>query len=76
MSAQVEEWSSPSSNRREIMRDDIRQLDDHELDQISGGGVIDAIKSVWTFLTDDSNKYDPVKACPQCYAGGGHGARG
>jgi bacteriocin-like protein len=62
------------------MCNEIRELNDRELDNITGGGFIDdvvsAAKSVWTFLTDDSNKYDPVKACPQCYAGGGHGVRG
>ena len=58
------------------MSNDIRELNDDELDNVTGGGLIDFVKSVWTFLTDDSNKYDPVKACPQCYAGGGHGVRG
>jgi hypothetical protein len=58
------------------MRYEIRELNDDELKSVSAGGLIDFVKSVYTFLTDDSNKYDPVKACPQCYAGGGHGVRG
>jgi bacteriocin-like protein len=58
------------------MSNEIRELNDNELDNVSGGGLIDFVKSVYKFLTDDSNKYDPVKACPQCYAGGGHGVRG
>ncbi len=83
-SPEAEEWSSAQTNRGMTMCNEIRELNDIELDNVSGGDFIDdavdtvvgAAKSVWNFLTDDSNKYDPVKACPECYRGGGHGVRG
>jgi hypothetical protein len=60
----------------ELHNEERGEPNDHELDNVSGGGIVDAVKSAWKWLTDDSARYDPVKACPQCYAGGGHCVRG
>ena len=54
---------------------DLQELEAAELEGVSGGGIIDSIVNAWnSFWTPKVNH--PVEDCPQCYAGGGGGARG
>ena len=58
------------------MDNEIHELNDSELDTVSGGGWFDDAYEWLASKVRSDTYYDPVKACPQCYAGGGGGARG
>jgi hypothetical protein len=69
------------------MNHEIGVLNDRELDNVSGGNLIDrakalvdkaetAVVNAWNSVWAPSEAaYHPVESCPQCFTGGG-GVRG